>query len=90
MELRINRVRINRARPVSAEPLCIVEQILFRSKSILFFTFVQLEDVERARIEEVKESERRKATEDLERWKEEQVQQALQVNTCTDLLTLGI
>ena len=41
--------------------------------------FVQLEDVEQARIEEVKESERRKATEDLERWKEEQVQQALQV-----------
>ena len=56
---------------------------------VLFFTFVQLEDVERARIEEEKESERRKATEDLERWKEEQVQQALQVKRIGRFLISG-
>ena len=39
----------------------------------------QAEENERNRIENEKETERRKATEDLERWKEEQRQNAEQV-----------
>ena len=39
----------------------------------------QTEENERSRIENEKETERRKATEDLERWKEEQRQKAEEV-----------
>ena len=39
----------------------------------------QAEENERSRIENEKETERRKATEDLERWKEEQRQKAEEV-----------
>lgn len=43
-------------------------------------TSLQLETAERTRIENEKEAERQKATEDLEQWKEEQIQLAEQVN----------
>ena len=40
---------------------------------------LQAEETERARIETEKETERKKATEDLERWKDEQRQKAEEV-----------
>jgi len=42
---------------------------------------LQLEDDERKRIEEEKNSERTKATEDLENWKREQQKEAKKVST---------
>ena len=40
-----------------------------------------MEAAERQRIEDLKESERKKATEELENWKEEQKRLAEEVNT---------
>ncbi len=40
---------------------------------------LQLEQEDRERIEEIKESERKKATQDLEKWKEEQKLEAQKV-----------
>ena len=45
----------------------------------LVFVMLQAEETERARIETEKETERKKATEDLERWKDEQRQKAEEV-----------
>ena len=46
---------------------------------LMYVIKFQAEENERNRIENEKETERRKATEDLERWKEEQRQNAEQV-----------
>ncbi len=43
------------------------------------FVVIQLEDDERNRVDELKQSERQKATDDLEKWKEEQQRQAQRV-----------
>ena len=46
----------------------------------------QIEEEDRKRIEDAKEQERKKATEELEMWKERQRLQALQVYICYYLL----